>query len=145
MFKHILFPTDGSEASQNAIRKCVLFAKEIGASLTGLHVIPEFHVVTYQTEMLEDTQAQFENDCVLRAKHYLSEVSNVAKEYGVNCETAYLTGDHPFDVIVQLAQQKNCDLIAMASHGRQGLKGILMGSETQKVITHSKIPVLVFR
>ncbi|MBI1770782.1 MAG: universal stress protein [Burkholderiales bacterium] len=145
MFKHILIPTDGSDASQDAIRKCVLFAKEIGASITGLHVIPEFHVVTYHTEMLEDTRAQFEKDCILHAQHFLNEVNDIAKEYGVSCETLYLTGDHPFDVIVQQAQQKNCDLIAMASHGKRGLKGFLIGSETQKVITHSKVPVLVFR
>ncbi|MFZ3003466.1 MAG: universal stress protein [Undibacterium umbellatum] len=145
MFKHILFPTDGSEASRDAIRKCVLFAKETGASLTGIHVIPEFHIVTYHTEMLEDTKAQFERDCLLHAQHYLNEIKDIAKEYNVSCETSYLTGDHPFDVIVKQAQEKNCDLIAMASHGRRGLKGFLMGSETQKVITHSTVPVLVFR
>lgn len=145
MFKHILLPTDGSAISTSAISNCVAFSKEIGASITGLHVLPEFHAVTYQAEMLIDTSEQFEKDFVARAKQYLLEIELAAKEAGVACSTFYVTNDHPYEEIIKAAQQRQCDLIMMASHGRKGVKALLMGSETQKVLTHSQIPVLVYR
>ncbi|MDO8653972.1 MAG: universal stress protein [Undibacterium sp.] len=145
MFKHILIPTDGSEASRSAIQNCIAFAKEIGAKITGLHVIPEFHIFTYQPEMLEDTRQQFAKDAVTQAKKYLNEIEVAAKEAGVNYDIIYMVSDQPYEVIIKIAEDKKCDLITMASHGRKGLKGFLLGSEAQKVLTHSQIPVLIFR
>ena len=145
MFKHILLPTDGSAASEAAIRSCLRFAKEIGARVTGLHVLPEFHVLTYNTEMLEDTREQFAQDSEAHAKTFLTAIEHAAKEAGVACDVLRMTSDHPYQAIVQAAQDQQCDLIAMASHGRKGLQGFLLGSETQKVLTHSQIPVLVYR
>jgi nucleotide-binding universal stress UspA family protein len=145
MFDHILIPTDGSDTSKKIIQDCVALAKTTGARITALHVIPEFHIFTYQTGMLEDTREQFSRDSIAQAKKYLEEIESAAKEAHVKCNTIYLVNDSPFEAIIKSAENEKCDLIAMASHGRKGLKGFLLGSETQKVLTHSQIPVLVFR
>lgn len=145
MFKHILIPTDGSANSTTAISASIAFARETGARVTGLYVLPEFHAFTAQTEMLIDTGEQFKKDCLARAQQYLAAIEVAAKEAGVPCSTLNVTNDHPYEEIIKVAQDKQCDLIAMASHGRKGVKGLLMGSETQKVLTHSQIPVLVYR
>lgn len=145
MFKHILLPTDGSRGSEKAIRKALELAKSTGAKVTGFHVIPKFHVFTYRTEMLEDTREEYARDSRAHAQQYLAVIEKAAKQAGVSCETAYTTSDHPYGAIIQAAKRKGCDLIAMASHGRRGVQGLLLGSETQKVLTHSKIPVLVYR
>ena len=145
MFKHLLLPTDGSPASEAAIQKSLALAKEVHARVTGLHVIPEFHVFTYQTEMLEDTREQFTKDSQSRAVQFLAVIQKAAEEAGVVCDTAYMASDHPYQAIIKAAEDRGCDLIAMASHGRKGMSGLLLGSETQKVLTHGKKPVLVFR
>ena len=144
MFKHILLPTDGSQLSESAALECIQFAKILGAKVTALHVTPEFHVVTYRTDMLADTKERFDHDCALQANQYLAKVEKAAKEAGVACDTLFVRSDHPHDAIVTLAVERECDLIGMASHGRKGMEGFLIGSETQKVLAHSKIPVLVF-
>lgn len=145
MFKNILFPTDGSSLSNGVIDKCLAFARESGATVTGLHVMEPFHIFTYQTDMLEDTKAQFEKDSMAQAQKYLAEIEKAADAMRVPCTTLYLTNEHPYEAIIQVAEDKGCDLIVMTSHGRKGVKGFLLGSETQKVLTHSRIPVLVYR
>jgi nucleotide-binding universal stress UspA family protein len=145
MFKHLLLPTDGSELSEAAIRKGVQFAKTINAKVTGFYVMPEFHVFTYRTEMLEDTKEQFAKDCRAHADRFLAVIERAAKAAGVACDTALATSDHTYEAIIKAAEEKKCDLIMMASHGRSGVQGLLLGSETHKVLTHSKIPVLVYR
>ena len=145
MFKHILLPTDGSPLSELAIRRGMEFAKSINARVTGFCVIPEFHVVTYKTEMLEDTKEQYARDSRAHAAENLAVVANAAKAAGVQCDTSYVINDRPYEAIVKAAEDKGCDLILMASHGRSGMSGVLLGSETQKVLTHTGIPVLVYR
>lgn len=145
MFKHILIPTDGSSLSEIAIQKAVLFAKSINAKVIGLHVVPEYHVFTYQSEMLSDTEEEFERYSAISAKRCLAVIEEAARGAGVQYEGDYVTSDHPYEEIIKSANAKGCDLIAMASHGRKGLQGLLIGSEAQKVLTHSKIPVLIFR
>ncbi|SHI24122.1 universal stress protein [Pollutimonas bauzanensis] len=145
MYKHILLPTDGSSASEAAVQACFQLARQLGAKVTGLHVLPEFHVFTYKTEMLEDTRAQFVKDSEEHARKILSPVERLAQETGVICSTMHVVSDDPYEAIIQVAQDSQCDLIVMASHGRKGVKGLLLGSETQKVLTHSRIPVLVYR
>ena len=145
MFTHILLPTDGSQRSEATILQGIQLAKRINATVTGFYVVPEFHVFTYRTEMLEDTKEQFAKDGRTHARQYLGVIEKAAKEAGVTCDTAFATSDHPYEAIIQAAEKKGCDLIVMASHGRSGAQGILMGSETQKVLTHSKIAVLVYR
>jgi nucleotide-binding universal stress UspA family protein len=145
MFKHILLPTDGSELSEGAIQKGIQFAKSINAKVTGFHVILPFHVFTLQTEMLEDTNEQYERQSKVQAEQFLGVLRKAAEKAGVSCDTDYITSNHPYEMIIQAAEKKGCDLIMMASHGRRGAQGLLIGSETQKVLTHTKIPVLVFR
>jgi nucleotide-binding universal stress UspA family protein len=144
MFKHILLPTDGSELSEIAILKGIAFAKSIGARVTGFYALPEFHIFTYQTEMLEDTKDEFARDCKAHAEKYLAVIERAAQQAGVAYETVQATSDHPFEAIIEAAQDKGCDLIIMASHGRRGVRGLLLGSETHKVLTHAKLPVLVW-
>jgi nucleotide-binding universal stress UspA family protein len=145
MFKHVLLPTDGSPLSDDAIRMGIQLARTVNAKVTGFYVMPEFHVVTYKTEMLEDTRKEFARDSKAHAAHYLSAIENAAKAAGVACDTTTATNDHPYEAIIRAAKRHKCDLIVMASHGRKGVQAVLLGSEVQKVLTHSHIPVLVCR
>jgi nucleotide-binding universal stress UspA family protein len=145
MFKHILLPTDGSKLSEKSIKQGVRMAKALNARVTALHVVPKFHTFTYQSEMLESTRREYEADAAVRTKNYLDFVRKVAAGSGVECETVQVASDQPFKEIIKTAEKKGCDLILMASHGRRGIEGFLLGSETQKVLTHSSVPVLVYR
>ena len=145
MFKHVLLPTDGSKLSEDAIRMGVQLAKTINAKVTGFHVMPEFHVFTYKTEMLEDTKTEFARDSKAHAAQYLSVIETAAKAAGVTYEVVSSIHDHPYEAIIEVANERGCDLIVMASHGRKGVQAVLLGSETQKVLTHSHVPVLVCR
>ena len=145
MFKHILLPTDGSQLSEIAIQTGIQFAKGINARVTGFHAMPEFHVFTYHPEMLGDTKEEFTGDSRARAAQYLRVIEEAANKAGVRCDTGYTTSAHPHEAIIRAAEENGCDLIMMASHGRRGVQGLLIGSETHKVLTHTKIPVLVYR
>lgn len=145
MFKHLLVPTDGSALSDAAIQMAVTLATESGAKVTGLHVIPEFHVLAYGTEMIADTEDQFIQITRQHADSYLLVVTKAATQAGVECDTVTRNHAHPYEAIISVAAQRNCDLIVMASHGRGGMRALLLGSETQKVLTHCQIPVLVVR
>ena len=145
MFKHLLLPTDGSQMSSNAVHEAIQFAKSINASVTGIYVMPQYQTFTFQTEMLSDTKEQFEKDSRAHADQFLSVIEKAAAAAVVACDTAVATSDHPYEAIIQAAEERGCDLIVMASHGRKGLQGVLLGSETQKVLTHSPLPVLVYR
>ena len=145
MFKHLLLPTDGSALSKAAIERGLQLAKSMQAKVTGVYVIPQFHLLAYDAQMVADTEKQFVADCKAHADQYLAAIGRAAREAGVACDTVAATSDHPFEGIIQTAQDKGCDLVVMASHGRRGVRGLLLGSETNKVLTHNKIPVLVFR
>jgi nucleotide-binding universal stress UspA family protein len=145
MYTRILIPTDGSEASQRAILAGVEFARETGAEVVGLSATPEFSVLSTDSDMLEDTPEQFAAHGVARARRVLGDVESAARDAGVACRTEHAVDDDPYAAIVAAAERLGCDVIVMASHGRRGLKGLLLGSETQKVLVHSTIPVLVHR
>lgn len=145
MFKHILLPTDGSASSDIAVHAAVNLARDMGARVTGLHVVAPFHTFTYRPDMIEDTEEQYEKDSEAQARKVLLAIEKLAQECGVPCDTAIVRSDDVHDAIIQTARDRQCDLIAMASHGWRGVRGLLMGSETQKVLTHSQIPVLVYR
>ncbi len=145
MFSHVLLPTDGSALSQAANVKGIRFAKELKLKVTGVSVMPKFHVFTFDTAMLEDTKQQFLVHARAQAESNVALLQREAAEQGVLCETVVEVSDHPYEAIIRTADAKGCDLILMASHGRRGVQGMLLGSETQKVLTHSKIPVLVYR
>jgi len=145
MFRHILIPTDGSPLSAIATRKSIELASALGARVTALHVSLPFHVLSLHTEILEDTREQYEHDSELSARRFLDDAGKVAIESSVSFETVRTVSDQPFQSIIDVARERGCDLIAMASHGRRGLPGLLIGSETQKVLTHTTIPVMVWR
>jgi len=145
MFKHLLIPTDGSELSQDAALKSIELAGALGARVTALHVSPQFHVLTYRTDMLEDTRDEYERDSRLHAELYLAVVAKAATQAGVACDTLRRVGDDVYQSIIDVATEKGCDVISMASHGRRGVAGVLLGSVTQHVLAHSSIPVVVWR
>jgi nucleotide-binding universal stress UspA family protein len=145
MFKHLLLPTDGSLASEIAIRFAMRFAKEINARVTGVYVIPEYHVIAYQFAMAAYTKEQFDIESTALTVEFLAVIEREAKQAGVMCNTEYMVSAQPHEAIIKLATDRECDLIVMASHGRKGVRALLMGSEAQKVLTHSRLPVLVLR
>ena len=147
MFKHILVPTDGSELSQDTVRRAVSFAREAGARITAFYAKPEFPVTYYGEGVLIDTTSpdRFAELAESQAQEILGFVENLCKDAGVECNKLSLTSDIPYEAIIDAATQSGCDLIFMASHGRRGLTSLLLGSETHKVLTHSTIPVLGYR
>lgn len=146
MFSNILIPTDGSEQSQRAVRAGVELAQIHKARVTGIHVIPDYHLlIAYEGAFDPVTEERIEEEARTRAESYLAFVRNTAEEAGVTCDTVCETSDHPYDAILKAAEAKGCDLILMTSHGRKGLAAVLLGSETRKVLTHTRVPVLVVR
>jgi len=147
MFKHILVPTDGSDLSQETVRRAVSFAKDAGARITAFFAKPEYPVTYYGEGALIDptTPEKFAELAEQQAQQTLGFVENLCQEAGVECTKLSLTSDIPYEAIINAATQSGCDLIFMASHGRRGFSSLLLGSETNKVLTHSKIPVLVYR
>ncbi len=147
MFKHIFVPTDGSELSQATVQRAVTFAREAGARITAFFAKPEYPIAYFGEGALIDptTPEKFAEMAEQQATEYLGEVSRLCAEAGVPCATVSATSDIPYEAIIEAAEKTECDLIFMASHGRRGFSGFLLGSETNKVLTHSKIPVLVYR
>lgn len=147
MFKNILVPTDGSPLSTDTVKRAVTFAKETGAKLTFFFSKPDYPVAFYGEGALIDptTPEKFAKMADQQAQEVLASANKEAQAAGVSCELRSTTGDIPYQAIIDTAKKEGCDLIFMASHGRRGFSGLLLGSETQKVLTHSKIPVLVYR
>ena len=145
MFKHILVPTDGSPLSESAARNAVQFAKSISARVTSITVSVPFHVFSTDPVMVTDTESVYQKDCNIRAAKYLDAIGTLAKAAGVTFEGIHVFHEHPHVAIIDAAGKKGCDVICMASHGRKGLSALVLGSKTVKVLTHSKIPVLVWR
>lgn len=147
MFRHILVPTDGSQSSQDAVRKAVAFAKDSGARITALYARPSPPPLYFGDGVIFDerTLSGFKEIADKQAQENLGFVDTLCRQAGVDCAKLELTSDVPYAAIIEAATQRGCDLIFMASHGRRGIGALLLGSETNKVLTHSKIPVLVYR
>ncbi|HVB47849.1 MAG TPA: universal stress protein [Burkholderiales bacterium] len=148
MYKHILVPTDGSRLSAKAVKAAARLAKSLGAKLTGLYVIPPYVPPMYGEAVVyvpEASPKRYKELSEKEAKKALAAVEIEAQTAGVPCKGVSLTADQAWQGIIRTARAKKCDLIVMASHGRRGLTGLLLGSETTKVLTHSKTPVLVCR
>jgi nucleotide-binding universal stress UspA family protein len=147
MFKHILIPTDGSKLSEQAAKAGVALAAALGARVTGLFAAPPPTPLVYKNMvpvkyLPPDEHAEMIEKVALK---YLGVIERAAKAAGVPCESVHVTSDFPADTILQTAKKRKCDLICIASHGQRGLKAMLLGSQTQKVLAHAEIPVLVFR
>ena len=145
MFKNILVPTDGSDLAAKAVEQGVLFAKEIGAKITAVTVTEPFELVSVSQIQLEYTPIEYKKHAEAHAEKVLGIVSAAAKSAGVACETLHTEHEQVYQAIIEAAEARRCDLIVMASHGRRGVSAVVLGSETVKVLTHSKIPVLVYR
>lgn len=144
MYKHLLIPTDGTPLSEYVARHGIQFAREAGAKVTAFYAMPEFTLMPYEVGGLE-TREQFEKNARSKADGILAAVEAIAHQEGVPCDTDTVASDKPYEAIIDAARGHDCDLIFMASHGRKGIAGILLGSETNKVLTHCKLPVLVHR
>ncbi len=146
MYTKILLPTDGSALCDSATQKGIEFAKFAGASVVCFHAIPATSYLIYTEAGPSDILAeQFERDAKVRGQRLVEALEHRARDAGVACESVLVTNDHPWEAIIEAADTKGCDLIFMASHGRRGLSAMLLGSETARVLTHTKIPVMVYR
>lgn len=148
MFRHILVPTDGSKLAQDAVNKAVALAAESQARLTFFFANPDIESSVYgEAALLRTLDQEMLNRAInAKAQEILKQAQGVASSAGLaNTQAIYVTSDEPYSAIISAAEAQQCDLILMASHGHRGVKGLLLGSQTQKVLTHSKIPVLVFR
>ncbi len=147
VFRNILIPTDGSALSRKAVKKAVALAQKTHARVTGFHVTPSYRVNIYADYMPPDVVLPKEYEAQQKkvATRHLETIRKECKAAGVPCATYFVCSDFAADAIVKAAKKYKCDLIAMASHGRSGLSRILLGSETQKVLAHTTIPVLVLR
>ena len=147
MFKNILIPTDGSKLSLRAIKSGVAFAKSVRAQVTGCYVIEPFQPYYFGDYIPPDmpTPKEFEKYARESGEKCLEQIAAAARAAGLKYQGAVTMADAPYAGIIAAARKGKCDLIFMASHGRGGLSGVLLGSETHKVLTHSKIPVLVYR
>ena len=147
MYSKILVPTDGSQLSDRAVREAAKLARSVGATLTLFHAAPAYRMptLTYEGAMLRNivTPERYERSMRAHAKRLLDKAAR--KAGGTVTRRDFALSDMPYEAIVAAARKNRCDLIVMASHGWRGLKGLLLGSETHKVLTHSRIPVLVVR
>ena len=149
MYRHILVPTDGSELSLKAAQTAARLCKELHAKMTAVYVIPPYNPPSGAEGAMfwpdQFTPERYKALSEKAATMALEKVKTEAASAKVDCETMFLTKLHAWQGIIDTAKGKHCDLIVMASHGRKGIEGILMGSETTKVLTHSSTPVLVCR
>lgn len=147
MFKHILLPTDGSKLSGRAVTRGIDLARKGKGRITALHVLPEFKLMVDDgiTMISPALKKRFDDEGRARAQKLLDEIARQARTRGVRCATRCVSGDSPYQEIIRVARKEKCDLILMASHGRRGISSLLLGSETSKVLLHTRVPVLVVR
>lgn len=144
MYSHILVPTDGSDISAKAVETAISMAKLLGAKLSTISVKEPFPYSAI-SEMQPVPPQEFYDAQERIATARVKAVSDAAKAAGLDCDGFTVEAVHPWEAICDLAKDKGCDLVVMASHGRRGVSALLLGSETQKVLTHSPLPVLVVR
>ena len=140
MHRHILIPTDGSDLSVQSVEYGVALAKAVGAKVTGLTVTQAPNA----TAFAERTPLSGSGAATVAAQ-YLQVIADAAKQAGVACEVVHVQHEHPYQAIINTANDRGCDLVVMASHGRRRISAALLGSEAIGVLSHSSVPVLVFR
>lgn len=145
MYKHLLIATDGSDLAQKAVDQGLALAKALNAKATAV-VVTESWVSKVSGEMAIGFPIEaYDKSCADQAKLILDAVRASARTAGADCEVKHVPDQFPADGIIATAKSAGCDLIVMASHGRRGLKRLLLGSQTNQVLTHSTVPVLVCR
>lgn len=145
MFKSILVPTDGSPLSDKAVNAAVEFAKAHGGKVIGISVAEPYPFSPLSETAFMDERALYEDKAREIAQQHVDRIAAAARAQGVLCETFVAQSFSPYEEIISAANKWNCDVIFMSSHGRKGLSRLFIGSETQKVLAHSTIPVMVFR
>jgi nucleotide-binding universal stress UspA family protein len=148
MYRHILIATDGSVLAKKAVSHGLSLAKSVGAKVTALVVEAPFSVNDVPESKVRPMSEAIERHSEHTRQHadkVLRQVADAAKVADVPCETVQIEHDQPYQAIIATAKDKDCDVIVMASHGQSGISALLLGSVTNKVLTHTKIPVLVCR
>jgi nucleotide-binding universal stress UspA family protein len=145
VFQHILLPIDGSAASSAAARACIRFAAQVGARVTAVHVVPPLSLLTYEPIVTDKALEAYGRNREARVKECLDPIAQLGRQANVPVATVLLEGFEPYEAILAAAHEHGCDLVMMASHGRKGMGALLLGSQTQKLLTHSAIPVMVYR
>lgn len=147
MYRHILVPTDGSRLSSKAAAHAIALAKATGARLTGFHASPDYPLPVYADGVVFEplSRKDYAAQCKKEADRILSDVAVKARAARVAFAGVSAISSSPWEAILAAAKKQKCDAIVMASHGRRGVAAMVLGSETQKVLTHSKLPVLVVR
>jgi nucleotide-binding universal stress UspA family protein len=145
VFKHILIATDGAPLSERAALRAVHLAQTLSAQVTAIHVSDPFHVHSPKPSTDPNAAESYNRDCEKRAAAYLAVVGNAAVAAGVAFDSIHVSAQHASAEIIAAADDKGCDVICMASHGRTGLAAVFLGSAAVEVLTHSHIPVLVWR
>lgn len=145
MYKHILIATDGSELAQKAIDQGFELAKALAAKVTAVTVTEPWIAVAPGEMAVAFPVEEYEKGAAANAARILSVVDAAARQSGVTCDTLHVKDQFPAEGIIETAKERGCDLIVMASHGRRGLTRLLLGSQANKVVTHSTVPVLICR
>jgi nucleotide-binding universal stress UspA family protein len=147
MFRRILCATDGSKRSAHAVKTAAALAHTNGAILTLVHVTPDYRTPYYPDGVIIDwpTEKDYKRDCAAAAEKIFQKDSALALKEGVEISTMHLYGDSPAEEILEATKKTKADLVVMASHGRKGFEALLLGSETQKVLARTQVPVLVVR
>jgi len=147
MYAHLLVPTDGSKLSDKAVAHAIALAQALQAKISFFYASPDYPLPAYADGVVYEPVSKREYNQLARkeADKILERVTTKADAAGVSCAQVHTIAASPWEAILKAAKSSKCDLIVMASHGRSGLSAMLLGSETQKVLTHSKVPVLVVR
>lgn len=148
MYSHILIPIDGSELSTKASQQAIELAKLCKAKVSAIMVSHTFRQVRdegFLVPTMASVRERWDEQMAERAQGPLQAVADHAKRAGVECQTLHVIADSPYEAIIEAANQHGCDMIAMGSHGHGGVKQFFVGSETARVLSHTKIPVVVYR
>jgi nucleotide-binding universal stress UspA family protein len=147
MYKHMLVATDGSKLSQKAVTHAIALAQALGAKMTVFYASPDYPLPAYADGVVYEPVSKKEYAALANqeAEKILSAIAQKAEAGGLECATVHTIAPAPWEAILAAAKKAKADVIVMASHGRRGVSALLLGSETQKVLTHSKIPVIVVR
>jgi len=147
MYKKILVATDGSKLSGKAVAQAIDLARMLGAKLTAFYASPDYPLPVYAEGVAYQPvpRKAYAASCAKEADAILEPIAASAKAAGVEFSAVHAMAAAPWEAILAAARKNKCEAIVMASHGRRGVSALLLGSETQKILTHSKIPVLVVR
>jgi nucleotide-binding universal stress UspA family protein len=147
MYKNLLVATDGSKLSEKALAHAIALAQAVGAALTVFYAAPDYPMPAYADGVVYEplSRKEYAKLAAEDSQKILDAAAARSAAAGIECKTAYTIAAAPWEAILAAAKKHKCDAIVMASHGRRGISAVLLGSETQKVLTHSKLPVIVVR